>query len=118
MGEITEDHVIDSVAEALQYVSYFHPPDFSHAMAHEREESPGARNTIAQILVNSRMPALGRRPICQDTGTANIFVKVGTRAKLAPRRSLQDIVDDAVRRASMTPIPFGHPLFSTRSSGV
>jgi fumarate hydratase class I len=101
MGEITEDDMIDSVAEALQYVSYFHPPDFIRAMAraHEREESPGARNAIAQILVNSRMAALGRRPICQDTGTANIFVKVGTRANLAWRRSLQDIVDDAVRRA-------------------
>ena len=101
MAAITEDHVIDGVAEALQYVSYFHPPDFVRAMAraHAHEESPAARNAIAQILVNSRMAALGRRPICQDTGTANVFVKVGTRAPIAWNRSLQDIIDEATRRA-------------------
>jgi fumarate hydratase, class I len=101
MLEITEEHVVDSVAEALQYVSYFHPPDFVAAMtrAYEQERNPGARSAIAQILINSRMAAFGHRPICQDTGAANVFVKIGVGAKLAWRRPLQDIVDDAVRRA-------------------
>ncbi|CAN5614452.1 fumarate hydratase [soil metagenome] len=101
MNEITEAHLAESIAEALQYVSYFHPPDFVRAMAcaYEQEESASARNAIAQILVNSRMAALGRRPICQDTGTANVFLEVGVRAPLAWRRSVQQIVDEAVRRA-------------------
>ncbi len=101
MPEITEAHLADSVFEALQYVSCFHPPDFVRAMAsaHGREESPAARDAIAQILVNSRMAALGRRPICQDTGAANVFVEVGVEAPLAWRRPLQEIVDDGVRRA-------------------
>ncbi len=67
---ITEAHLIDSVADALQYISYYHPPDFIRAMAqaYEREQSAAARNAIRQILVNSRMAAIGHRPICQDTG--------------------------------------------------
>lgn len=101
MGQITEDHVTDSVAEALQYISYYHPPDFIQAMAaaYEREENPAARDAIAQILINARMCALGHRPICQDTGTANVFVDIGVEAQLDWRRPLQEIVDDGVRRA-------------------
>ncbi len=101
MPEIRESDLIDSIAEALQYVSYYHPPDFIRAMtaAWEREQNPGARDAMAQILVNSRMCALGKRPICQDTGTANIAIRVGVGARLAISRSLQEVVDDAVRRA-------------------
>ncbi len=101
MTVIREADLIDSIAEALQYISYFHPPDFIRAMAAawEREENPGARDAMAQILVNSRMCAIGRRPICQDTGTANVAIEVGAGARLDISRSLQDVVDDAVRRA-------------------
>lgn len=98
---ITESHLIDSVAEALQYVSYYHPPDFIQAMAraYEREESPSARNAIHQILLNARMAALGKRPICQDTGSVNVFLKVGVQAPLDWNRSPQEMIDEATRRA-------------------
>lgn len=101
MPAITESHVIDSVADALQFISCYHPRDFIRAMAAAwaREQSPAARNAMAQILVNSRMAALGHRPICQDTGVANISVRIGVGARLDWRRPLQEIVDDAVRRA-------------------
>ncbi|HBM60387.1 MAG TPA: fumarate hydratase, partial [Citreicella sp.] len=101
MPAITESHVTDSIAEALQFVACYHPPDFIAALsrAHAAEESPAAREAIAQILVNSRMCALGQRPICQDTGVANVFVDIGVQARLDWHRPLQDIVDDAVRRA-------------------
>ncbi|MDH3660434.1 MAG: fumarate hydratase [Alphaproteobacteria bacterium] len=101
MAVIRESDLIDSIADALPYVSYFHPPDFIRALAaaYEREESEGARNAIAQILVNSRMAALGRRPICQDTGVANVFLELGVGARLDLSRPLQEVVDDAVRRA-------------------
>lgn len=101
MPAITEAHVIDSITDALQYISYYHPPDFIHAMstALENEKSPAARNAITQILVNSRMAAIGHRPICQDTGIANITALIGVKAKLDWSRPLQEIVDDAVRRA-------------------
>lgn len=101
MADIAEEDVIASVADALQYISCFHPPDFIRQMAaaYDREKSPAARNAIAQILVNSRMCALGRRPICQDTGTATIFASVGWSARVATRRSLQELVDEGVRRA-------------------
>ena len=98
---ITEAHLVDSVADALQYVSYFHPPDFVRAMAaaFEAEESPAAREAMRQILVNSRMCAAGRRPICQDTGSVNVFVAVGVEARTSWTRSLQAMVDAATRRA-------------------
>lgn len=101
MPAITESHVIDSVADALQFISCYHPRDFIRAMAAAwaREQSPAARNAMAQILVNSRMAALGHRPICQDTGVANISVRIGVGARLDWHRPLQEIVDDAVRRA-------------------
>ncbi|TMV04266.1 fumarate hydratase [Ruegeria sediminis] len=101
MKVIREADLIDSIAEALQYISYYHPPDFIRALAAawEREESPGAKDAMAQILVNSRMCALGRRPICQDTGTANITIRVGAGARLDLSAGLQEAVDEAVRRA-------------------
>ncbi len=101
MPPISEEHVVESVADALQFVACYHPPDFLAALgaAYEREESPGARDAIAQILANSRLCALGRRPICQDTGVANIRVEIGVEARLAWRRPLQEILDEAVARA-------------------
>lgn len=101
MVDIREEDFVESIFDALQYVSYFHPPDFIRHMkaAYEREQSPSAKSAMAQILVNSRMCALGRRPICQDTGTANIFVRMGMGARVLSDRSLQDLADSAVRRA-------------------
>lgn len=100
-GIITEAEFIDSVADALQYVSYYHSPDFIAAMARalETERNEAARNAIRQILVNSRMAATHHRPICQDTGSANIFVEVGVQARTDWTRSLQDMADEATRRA-------------------
>jgi fumarate hydratase class I len=101
MPPITEAHVTDSIADALQFVACYHPVDFIEAMtdAYNREQAQGARNAIGQILINSRMCALGKRPICQDTGTANVFLRIGVQAVTDWTRPLQDIVDDAVRRA-------------------
>ena len=119
MSIIREDDLIASIAEALQYISYFNPPDFIGAMSadYEREENPGAKQAMAQILVNSRMCAIGRRPICQDTGSANIHVRYGVQAKTDFRRSLQEICDEGTRqgylrdtnpwRASEVVDPFG-----------
>ncbi|MEZ5926727.1 MAG: fumarate hydratase [Hyphomicrobiaceae bacterium] len=104
MPTIRESDLVDSIAEALQYVSYFHPPDFIQALsaAWAREENPAAKAAMAQILINSRLCALGRRPICQDTGAANIFVEIGAGARLELSRSLQEAVDEAVRRAYLS----------------
>ncbi len=101
MATIREDDLIESIADALQYISYYHPADYIEALAsaYAREESPAARNAMAQILVNSRMAALGKRPICQDTGSAQIFMKVGMGARIESNRAMQDIVNEAVRKA-------------------
>ncbi|MBY5735385.1 fumarate hydratase [Rhizobium leguminosarum] len=101
MTVIKEADIVESIAEALQYISYYHPPDFIQHMvsALEREESPAARDAITQILVNSRMAAIGRRPICQDTGSVNVFVKLGMMVRIDSDKSLQEIVDIAIRRA-------------------
>src|SRR5215813_3557178 len=79
VATIHQEDVIQSVADALQYISYYHSPDFIQAMtaAYEREASPAAKDAIKQILVNSRMCAEGHRPICQDTGIVTVFAKVG-----------------------------------------
>ncbi len=98
--------LIDSVADALQYISYFHPMDYIHALgeAYDAEQSPAAKDAIAQILTNSRMCAEGHRPICQDTGIVNVFVKWGMDCRLDDTsRSLQDVVDEGVRRAYLHP---------------
>ncbi|WP_281968480.1 fumarate hydratase [Roseovarius nanhaiticus] len=98
---ILEADLIASIADALQYISYYHPPDFISAMAdaYEREQSASAKAAIAQILINSRMCALGHRPICQDTGTVNIFIDIGVEARTDWTRPVQEMVDDAVRQA-------------------
>ncbi len=101
MVTIRRDDLIQSVADALQYISYYHPPDFMRALAAawEREESPAAKDAMTQILVNSRMCAEGRRPICQDTGIVNVFMSVGQGVTFEGDMSLQDMVDEGVRRA-------------------
>ena len=98
---IDEADLIESVADALQYISYYHPMDYIRALgeAYEAEQGPAAKDAIAQILTNSRMCAEGHRPICQDTGIVNVFVKWGQNCRLASKMSLQDVVDEGVRRA-------------------
>ncbi|MET0240688.1 MAG: fumarate hydratase [Sphingobium sp.] len=98
--------LIESVADALQYISYYHPMDYIRALgdAYEVEQGPAAKDAIAQILTNSRMCAEGHRPICQDTGIVNVFVKWGMDCVLDDTsRSLQDVVDEGVRRAYLNP---------------
>src|SRR5438105_14418035 len=97
---IQHDDLVESVAAALQYISYYHPADFiSHlARAYEREQSAAAKDAIAQILTNSRMSATGHRPICQDTGIVNVFLKIGMDVRFEGfRGSLADAVNEAVR---------------------
>jgi fumarate hydratase class I len=105
MVTIREEDLIESVADALQFISYYHPMDYIRALgaAYEAEQGPAAKDAIAQILTNSRMCAEGHRPICQDTGIVNVFVKWGQDCRLDSRRSLQDVVDDGVRRAYTLP---------------
>ncbi|SNY96059.1 fumarate hydratase [Halomonas sp. hl-4] len=105
MTVIRQDDVIQSVADALQYISYYHPKDFIDAMAaaYEREENPAAKDAIAQILINSRMCATGHRPICQDTGIVTVFVHVGMNVTWDADMSLDDMVNEGVRRAYQLP---------------
>ncbi len=103
---IQAEDLIQSVADALQYISYYHPKDFIDHMAraYEREQSPAAKDAIAQILTNSRMCAEGRRPICQDTGIVNVFVKVGMDTWLEGfKGSLTDAINEGGHRAYMHP---------------
>lgn len=107
MTTIRYDDLVESVAAALQYISYYHPADYiAHlARAYEREESPAAKDAIAQILTNSRMCAEGHRPICQDTGIVNVFLKIGMGVKWEGfgARSVQEAVDEGVRRGYNNP---------------
>jgi fumarate hydratase class I len=111
MTVIRQEDFISSVAGALQYISYYHPVDYisSLAQAYEREQSPAARDAMAQILINSRMCAEGHRPICQDTGIVNAFVKLGMDVHFegpaggSPLVGLQEMVDEGVRRAYLDP---------------
>lgn len=105
MTVIRQDDVIQSVADALQYISYYHPKDFIDAMAqaYEREENPAAKDAIAQILINSRMCATGHRPICQDTGIVTVFVHVGMNIQWDADMSLDDMINEGVRRAYLLP---------------
>jgi len=111
---IKQDHVIASVADALQYISYYHSPDFIEAMskAYEQEQSPAAKDAIKQILVNSRMCAEGHRPICQDTGIVTVFVKVGMNVRWDASLSLEEMINEGVRRA------YNHPDNMLRASIV
>ncbi len=105
MSLIREADVIASVADALQYISYYHTPDFIRAMgrAYELEQSPSARDAIAQILTNSRMCAEGHRPICQDTGIVVVFVKVGMGVRWEATQTLESMINEGVRRAYLDP---------------
>ena len=102
---IAGEDITQSVADALQYISYYHPPDYIRSLAHayERERSPAAKNAIGQILRNSRMAAFGRRPICQDTGLVVLFAKVGMAARIQSAASFTDLVNEGVRRAYLDP---------------
>jgi fumarate hydratase class I len=111
---IRQDDFIASVADALQYISYYHPLDYIRALgrAYELEQGPAARDAIAQILSNSRMCAEGHRPICQDTGIVVAFVKVGMNVRWDARLSLEAMVNEGVRRA------YSHPDNKLRASIV
>jgi len=102
---IRQEDFIQSVADAFQYISYYHPADYIKALsaAYEQEQSVAAKDAIAQILINSRMCAEGHRPICQDTGIAVIFLKVGMNVKWDATLSLQQMCDEGVRRAYNNP---------------
>jgi fumarate hydratase class I len=102
---IRQEDFIQSIADAFQYISYYHPADYIKALsaAYEREQSAAARDAIAQILINSRMCAEGHRPICQDTGIAVVFLKVGMNARWDAAMSVQEMVDEGVRRAYNNP---------------
>jgi len=102
---ITEADLIESVADALQFISYYHPMDYIRALgeAYKHEQGPAAKDAIAQILTNSRMCAEGHRPICQDTGIVTVFIKWGQDCRLDSVRSLQEVVDEGVRRAYLLP---------------
>ena len=101
MTVIRQNDLIQSVADALQYISYYHPVDFIKALtrAYEKEQSPAARDAIVQLLVNSRMCAEGHRPICQDTGIVTVFLKVGMNVRWDANISVEDMVNEGVRRA-------------------
>jgi len=107
MTTIRHDDLVESVAAALQYISYYHPADYiAHlARAYEREESAAAKDAIAQILTNSRMCAEGKRPICQDTGIVNVFLKIGMDVKWEGfgGKGIQEAVDEGVRRGYNNP---------------
>jgi len=105
MTVIREQDLVESIADAFQYISYFHPVDYVRALgaAWEREQSPAARDAIAQILTNSRLCAEGHRPICQDTGIAVVFLKVGMDVRWDATMSVQEMVDEGVRRAYLHP---------------
>jgi fumarate hydratase class I len=105
MSVIREDDLVASVADALQYISYYHAPDFIRAMgrAYAAERSPAARDAIAQILTNSRLCAEGHRPICQDTGIVVVFVKVGMGVRWDSSRGLETLINEGVRRAYLHP---------------
>jgi fumarate hydratase, class I len=115
MAAIKQDDLIDSIADAFQYISYYHPKDYidALALAYEREESPAARDAIAQILTNSKMSAQGRRPVCQDTGLAVVFVKLGMDVQWSGvTMALSDMIHEGVRRA------YKHPDNPLRASIV
>src|SRR6188472_1449486 len=105
MKTINQQDLIDSVADALQFISYFHPADYIRALgkAYELEESPAARDAIAQILTNSRMCAEGRRPICQDTGIVVVFAKVGMNVRWDAQMGFEEMINEGVRRAYLHP---------------
>jgi fumarate hydratase class I len=109
---IKQDDFIQSIADAFQFISYYHPLDYIQALgrAYEREQSPAAKDAIAQILTNSRMCAEGKRPICQDTGIAVVFLKIGMNVRWDAKMGIQEMVNEGVRRA------YNHPDNKLRAS--
>ena len=110
---IRQEDLIQSIADGLQYISYYHPVDYIQnlAAAYEREESPAAKDAIAQILINSRMCAEGHRPICQDTGIVTVFLEIGMNVRWDDATmSVEDMVHEGVRRA------YNHPDNKLRAS--
>ena len=111
MTPIQQQHITDSIADALQFISFYHPTDYIEnlARAYDLEQSPAAKDAMAQILINSRMCAEGHRPICQDTGIVTIFLKIGMDCHIVDANgqttplSLQQICDEGVRRAWLNP---------------
>ena len=105
MTIIKQDDLIQSIADSLQFISYYHPRDYIEALAdaYEREESPAAKDAMAQILLNSRMCAEGHRPVCQDTGSVVVFVDVGMQVRWDTDRALEELVNEGVRRAYTDP---------------
>lgn len=112
MTVIRQDDLIESIADALQFISYYHPLDFIQAIhrAYEREESQAAKDAMAQILINSRMCAMGHRPLCQDTGIVNVFMKVGMDIQWQGSMSVTDMINEGVRQA------YNHPDNLLRAS--
>src|SRR5688572_5114706 len=121
------DDLVESIAAALQYISYYHPPNYIRHLsrAYESEQSPAAKDAIAQILTNSRMCAEGRRPICPDTGIANVFLKTGMEVRWEEfeGESWADAVNAGVRKEYLHPdnvlraSVLEDPLFSRRNTG-
>ena len=112
-GSIRQEDLIQSIADALQYISYYHPVDYIRALseAYEREESPAAKEAMAQILINSRMCAEGHRPICQDTGIVTVFLEIGMDVRWDDATmGVEDMVHEGVRRA------YNHPDNKLRAS--
>ncbi len=105
MTTIKQDDLIDSVTDALQFMSYYHPKDYIDAVhaAWQREESPAAKDAMSQILINSRMCAEGKRPICQDTGIVTVFMRVGMNVQWDASMDLHSMINEGVRRAYMLP---------------
>jgi fumarate hydratase class I len=112
MSIIRQDDLIQSIADSLQYISYYHPLDFIKAMneAYQKEENPAAKDAMAQILINSRMCAEGHRPICQDTGIVTVFLKIGMEVQWDASMSVTDMINEGVRRA------YAHPDNVLRAS--
>ncbi|SHH28843.1 fumarase, class I, homodimeric [Hydrocarboniphaga daqingensis] len=112
MTTIRQEDFITSIADAFQYISYYHPLDYIQALgqAYEREQNPAAKDAIAQILTNSRMSAEGKRPICQDTGIATVFLKIGMDVRWDAKMSVTDMVNAGVKRA------YDHPDNKLRAS--
>lgn len=105
MTTIKQEDFIQSVADALQYISYYHPLDYIQALgkAYEAEQSPAAKDAIAQILTNSRMCAEGKRPLCQDTGIVVAFVKIGMQVAWNASLTVEEMVNEGVSRAYLLP---------------
>src|SRR5687768_15322541 len=105
MTTIKKSDLVQSVADALQFISYYHPADYIRALgrAYEREQSGAAKDAIAQILTNSRMCAEGKRPICQDTGIVVVFIDVGTDVHWESGADIEAFVNEGVRRAYLLP---------------